>query len=93
KNIATGEVFELYKQACKYFGSNILTSRRITTLLSELDTLGLITAKTVSNGRYGRTKMINSCIPNSIKPMEIMIEAEEMMVAVDNGKYRFQAKI
>jgi cell division control protein 6 len=93
KNIATGEVFELYKQSCKYFGSNILTSRRITTLLSELDTLGLITAKTVSNGRYGRTKMINSCIPNSINPMEIMIEAEEMMVAVDNGKYRFQAKI
>lgn len=93
KNIATGEVYELYKQACKYYGSNVLTSRRITTLLSELDTLGLITAKTVSNGRYGRTKMINSCIPNSILPMKIMIESDELLGEVDNGKYRIQGKI
>lgn len=93
RNIATGELFDLYKQACRHFGSNILTQRRITSLIGELDTLGLITAKTVSRGRYGRSKQINSCIPSSIDPIGIMIDAEEMMKVVNEGNYNIQATI
>ena len=93
RNIATGEIYEIYKQACKHFGNNILTQRRLTTLLSELDTLGIVTAKTISRGRYGRTKQVNSCIPNSINAVKIMIDADELMQAVDDGNYRLQTRL
>jgi cell division control protein 6 len=93
RNIATGEIYEIYKQACKHFGNNILTQRRLTTLLSELDTLGIVTAKTISRGRYGRTKQVNSCIPNSIDAVKIMIDADELMQAVGDGNYRLQSRL
>jgi len=93
RNIATGEIYEVYKQACKHFGNNILTQRRLTSLLGELDTLGIITAKAISRGRYGRTKQVNSCIPQSIDAVKIMIEADELMKAVDEGNYRLQSRL
>ena len=93
RNIATGEIYEIYKQACKHFGNNILTQRRLTTLLGELDTLGIITAKTISRGRYGRTKQVNSCIPGSIDAVKIMIAADELMQAVQNGNYHMQTRL
>lgn len=58
EKIETGEVFEKYKEICKQTGNNILTQRRISDLISELDMLGLINAKIVSKGRYGRTREI-----------------------------------
>ncbi|HDJ94748.1 MAG TPA: cell division control protein Cdc6, partial [Acidilobales archaeon] len=35
-----------------------LTSRRISDIVNELDMLGLVTAKIVNRGRYGRTKIV-----------------------------------
>lgn len=62
----TGEVFEQYKEICKQTGSNILTQRRISDLISELDMLGLINAKLISKGRYGRTREIYITIPKDM---------------------------
>jgi archaeal cell division control protein 6 len=62
----TGEVFEEYKEICKQTGNNILTQRRISDLISELDMLGLINAKLISKGRYGRTREIYVTIPNDM---------------------------
>jgi len=59
----TGEVFEQYKELCKQSGNNILTQRRISDLISELDMLGLINSKLISKGRYGRTREIYITIP------------------------------
>ncbi len=56
--LETGEVFEKYKELCKQQAINVLTQRRISDLISELDMLGLINAKIVSKGRYGRTREI-----------------------------------
>ncbi len=92
-NIATGEVYEIYRQACKHYGSNNLTQRRVTDLLSNLDMLGLINSKTVSRGRYGRSKEINSCMPESIDATGIMIQADESLDSVNNGSYRFQSRL
>jgi cell division control protein 6 len=92
-NIATGEVYEIYRQACKHYGTNNLTQRRITDLLSNLDMLGLITSKTVSRGRYGRSKQINSCMPISIDATSLMIASDEALSAVDSGSYRFQTRL
>ena len=93
QNIATGEVYEMYKQACIYAKTTRLTQRRVTDLISNLDMLGLITAKTVSKGRYGRSKEINSCIPNTIHVGEIMINSDSGMNAVVGAKYKIQTRL
>ncbi len=93
QNIATGEVYEMYKQACRYAKTTRLTQRRVTDLISNLDMLGLITAKTVSKGRYGRSKEINSCIPNTIHVGEIMINSDSGMSAVVGAKYKIQTRL
>ncbi|GBC75158.1 hypothetical protein HRbin06_00472 [archaeon HR06] len=58
----TGEVYTKYVRFCEVNGIEPLSSRRVTTLLNELDMLGLISATTVSKGRYGRTKKITPLI-------------------------------
>ncbi len=58
-NSKTGEVYDVYKQLCEQLGSDCLTQRRVTSLISELDMLGIINAVVVSKGRYGRTKEIS----------------------------------
>ncbi len=62
-NINTGEVFNIYKRLCQEIGADVLTQRRVTDLISELDMLGIVNAIVVSKGRYGRTKEINLSVP------------------------------
>ncbi len=64
-NVSTGEAYTVYKHMCNDIGSDILTQRRITDLISELDMLGIINAMVVSKGRYGRTKEISLSVPMS----------------------------
>ncbi len=42
----------------KDYGISPLTQRRISDLISELDDLGIIKAKPISHGRYGKTREI-----------------------------------
>lgn len=63
ENINTGEVFNVYKQICNEIAADILTQRRVTDLISELDMLGIVNAIVVSKGRYGRTKEISLSVP------------------------------
>tara|TARA_B100002003_G_scaffold804_1_gene724 strand:- start:1628 stop:2824 length:1197 start_codon:yes stop_codon:yes gene_type:complete len=58
QNCTTGDVYENYESISKKIGIETLTQRRISSMISELDLLGLITANVVSHGRYGRTKKI-----------------------------------
>lgn len=58
KFIFTGEVYELYKKYCSRLGLRPLTQRRVSDILSEFDMLGIITARVISKGRYGRTREI-----------------------------------
>lgn len=93
RNIQTGEVYHVYKQACAHIGQQFLTARRISGIISNLDMLGLVTAKTISKGRYGRSKEINSCIPTNIDPCDIMAKAETILTEVFSAKYRQQSKL
>jgi len=93
RNIQTGEVYDVYTQACRYVRQNPLTQRRVSGLISNLDMLGLITARTVSRGRYGRTKEINSCIPQNIDAEGIMVESESQMKEVFERPYRHQSRL
>jgi len=54
----TGEIFDVYNELCGELGVTPLTQRRLSTLVNELDSMGLLNAKVVSMGRYGRTKKI-----------------------------------
>src|SRR3989304_616944 len=63
---STGEIYDLYNELCGELGVGLLTQRRLGTLISELDAMGLLNAKVVSMGRYGRTKKIRLEISKSI---------------------------
>jgi len=66
--ILTGEVYELYKKVCDGSGLRPLTQRRVSDILAELDMLGIISAKVISKGRFGRTREISLAIPTSLEP-------------------------
>ncbi|MBI4142127.1 orc1/cdc6 family replication initiation protein, partial [Candidatus Woesearchaeota archaeon] len=67
-NIFTGEVYELYKTLCNKTKTSILTQRRISDIISEFDMIGVLNAKIISKGRYGRTRDISVEIHESILP-------------------------
>jgi cell division control protein 6 len=54
----TGEVYLAYSNLAKKSGVEVLTQRRVSGILAELDVLGLVEAAVVSKGRRGRTKRI-----------------------------------
>ncbi len=66
KDIQTGDVYDLYTKRCKDNFVSELTQRRVTDLISELDMLGIINAKVVSKGRYGRTREISVNLSDNI---------------------------
>ena len=64
----TGDIYEVYKEICSKFKTSPLTQRRISDLIAELDQAGIINAKLVSKGRYGRTRQIRLDIGPSTLP-------------------------
>jgi cell division control protein 6 len=65
--IATGDVYSEYKELCQDVDVSELTQRRVSGLISELDMLGVINAKVISKGRYGRTRQISVDLPANIR--------------------------
>jgi cell division control protein 6 len=63
--VFTGDIYEIYKEFCHKVGLKPLTQRRISDIIAELDMLGIINAKVISKGRYGRTREIKLGIPSS----------------------------
>ena len=61
--MTTGEVYETYRELARRASLDPLTQRRITDLISELDLLGIVSAKVISKGRYGRTRKIRMSTP------------------------------
>jgi archaeal cell division control protein 6 len=62
----TGEIYDIYNDLCGELGTGQLTQRRLGSLINELDSMGLVNAKVISMGRYGRTKKIRLEISRSI---------------------------
>ena len=93
RNICTGEIFRTYSQACMKISIEPLTPRRISSLLNELDTLGLIMARNVSKGRGGRSKQVNSAIPKTIDSIKILSQNDPQIDDAAQGKYMLQGKL
>lgn len=62
KRLLTGDVFDSYLHVCRANNVKPLTQRRVSDLIGELDMLGIITAKVISKGRYGRTRDISLAV-------------------------------
>jgi cell division control protein 6 len=58
ESLVTGDVYEVYRELCAVAAIESLTQRRVSGLLNELDLMGIVNARVVSFGRYGRTKKI-----------------------------------
>src|SRR5208337_4899779 len=64
----TGELYLAYTSLCRKLGLEVLTQRRVSGILAELDLMGLVEASVVSKGRRGRTKRIRLLIED--EPLE-----------------------
>ncbi|MHB8565571.1 MAG: Cdc6/Cdc18 family protein [Nitrososphaerales archaeon] len=74
---SSGEVYDRYCKMSAKTGLDALTTRRVSGLLTELDTLGLLSATVVNYGRYGRTKRITPQI--SLTVVEQVFAADEYL--------------
>tara|TARA_A100001037_G_scaffold306831_1_gene356556 strand:+ start:40024 stop:41262 length:1239 start_codon:yes stop_codon:yes gene_type:complete len=93
RNISTGEVFRTYSDACLKISVEPLTARRISSLLNELDTLGLIMARNVSKGRGGRSKQVNSAVPRGIDVISTLSDSEALVAQASKEKYALQSRL
>jgi cell division control protein 6 len=64
--IFTGDVYNIYRDLCSKTKTEVLTQRRISDIIAEIDMLGLINAEIISKGRHGRTRDIKLSIPGKI---------------------------
>lgn len=65
REIQTGEILNMYQEMCTKHGLKKLTPRRVSDLIAELDLFGIIEAKVVSKGRYGRTRKVFVALPET----------------------------
>ncbi|MBE9391627.1 orc1/cdc6 family replication initiation protein [Fervidicoccus fontis] len=80
----TGEIFVEYSKKTSELRLETLTQRRVTDIISELDMMGLVSARVISRGRYGKTKVVKlianlNTVLNALKDDEIL----ESVVDVD----------
>ncbi len=66
EKVFTGDVYSEYQNICNKIKMDILTQRRVSSIISEFDMLGLINARNISRGSYGKTREIRSAIPKEI---------------------------
>ncbi len=60
QKIQTGDIYDVYASTCRKNNLKPLTQRRVSDLISELDMFGIVNAKVISKGRYGRTREIKT---------------------------------
>jgi len=78
KLISTGEIYELYKNICGKINLRMLTQRRVSDIIQELDMLGIINAQVISKGRYGRTREISLSLQDNLIPKVIEILKKDL---------------
>ena len=89
--LTTGDLYETYKELCQCTSVAILTQRRVTDLISELDMLGLIHARVKSFGRGGRTKEIELSVPND--QAKAILQDDETLGQLRNYRLRYQTTL
>lgn len=65
--VFTGDIYSCYKEICTGTSGRALTQRRVSDIIAEFDMLGVINARTISKGRYGRTREIALDLPRDVR--------------------------
>ncbi len=76
----TGEIYAEYIKNARESGLETITQRRATDIISELDMLGVINARVVSRGRYGKTKIVR--ISSSRQTLENALREDEIVSSI-----------
>jgi cell division control protein 6 len=64
--IFTGDVYNIYHDLCSKTATEPLTQRRVGDIIAEFDMPGIINARVISKGRYGRTREIKLAVPDNL---------------------------
>jgi len=88
QSVYTGEIYDFYKKLCFKIGLRPLTQRRVSDIICEFELIGIINTKTISKGRYGRTREITLgrtreitlSIASSVIPLTKKILEEELTI-------------
>jgi len=91
--LTTGEVYDVYRELCKKARYNCLTQRRTADLISELDMLGVITARVISKGRHGRTTEIQMSSSSTSKDLLTIMQEDETFKELASYKMKGQARL
>jgi len=91
QSMTTGEVYDIYKELCKKTRYSCLTQRRTADLISELDMLGIITARVISKGRHGRTREIQ--MSSSSRDLLNVLQEDDMFKEFANYKIKGQTRL
>ncbi len=87
----TGDVYSAYKELAKKSSTGILTQRRVADLISEMDMLGLVSARVKSFGRGGRTKEIQVSVP--LLETKRILEKDPTLEPVKGYKLKVQSTL
>jgi len=91
QSMTTGEVYDIYRELCKKTRYSCLTQRRTADLISELDMLGIITARVISKGRHGRTREIQ--MSSSSMYLLNVLQEDDMFKEFANYKIKGQTRL
>jgi cell division control protein 6 len=89
--MTTGDVYDSYAEVCRKTGMSVLTQRRITGLISELDMFGIIHARVISKGRYGRTREIQLSVP--LVETKKVLEEDEIIKDLQGLRFKLQTTL
>jgi cell division control protein 6 len=74
----TGDVYDVYCQVCDTAELRPLTQRRVSDIIAELDMFGIIKAKVVNKGRYGRTRELSVTVSDTVRPKLVAILRDDL---------------
>ncbi|MCD6324558.1 MAG: orc1/cdc6 family replication initiation protein [Desulfurococcales archaeon] len=64
---STGDLYIKYRELARGLGAEPVTQRRVSDIISELDMLGIVTARVINRGRYGKTReVVLNVDPNTL---------------------------
>ena len=87
----TGDVYVAYKELARKAGTSLLTQRRVADLISELDMMGLVSARVKSFGRGGRTREIQASIP--LLDTKRLLQKDPMLEPIRGYKLKSQSTL
>lgn len=90
RSFYTGGVYNTYRMLCSAINCDSLTQRRIGDLISDLDMLGIINARVVSKGRYGRKRCIS--LMSSIDVVSDALYGNEELAPLKNVRIEQKKK-